>query len=160
MRFALYQPDIPQNTGGMIRLAVCLGLGLDIIGPCGFVYNEAKMRRVGLDYTERSRAKLHTSWTTFLHKHVSQKRRLILLTTQATTHYCEVRFQPTDTLLLGRESCGVPDEVRSQVDTHICVPMAEGDVLLTSSRLPPWLLARPCVRMTYFLPDLENMETV
>lgn len=126
MRFALYQPDIPQNTGGMIRLAVCLGLGLDIIGPCGFIYNEAKMRRVGLDYAERSRAQLYTSWTTFLHEHIPQNRRLILLTTQATTRYCDVRFQPEDTLLLGRESCGVPEEVRSQVDIHVCIPMADG----------------------------------
>ena len=126
MRFALYQPDIPQNTGGMIRLAVCLGLGLDIIGPCGFIYNETKMRRVGLDYTERSRAQFHTSWTTFLHEHISHKRRLILLTTRAATPYCAVRFQPTDTLLLGQESCGVPDEVRDQTDVNVCIPMGEG----------------------------------
>ncbi|NKD78026.1 tRNA (cytidine(34)-2'-O)-methyltransferase [Haematospirillum sp. H1815] len=126
MRIALYQPDIPQNAGAMIRLTACLGLELDIIGPCGFVHDDSRMRRAGLDYSQRTHTLWHTSWSAFLDEHICRKNRLVLLTTRATTPHTDVTFHPDDTLLLGRESCGVPAEVHNRADLQICVPMKPG----------------------------------
>ncbi len=126
MRIALYQPDIPQNAGALIRLAACLDIALDIIGPCGFVRDDSRMRRSGLDYSERTHALWHTSWDTFLDEHARRNSRLILLTTKGAVAHTQILFQPEDTLLLGRESCGVPDDVHARADIRTCVPMKSG----------------------------------
>ena len=123
IRIALYQPDIPQNVGAMIRLCACLGVGLDIIEPCGFPWSEKKIRESALDYLTLIKAARHTSWQSF---HGEKQGRLILMTTKASQSCYDFTFQAGDILLAGRESAGVPDEIHRQADARICVPMAPG----------------------------------
>jgi len=127
MRLALFEPDIPQNTGTMIRMAACLGLAVDIIEPCGFVWGGAPFRRAGMDYLARADVTRHDSWENFLETRRNAGGRIILLTTKAADPYMEFAFDPADTLLLGRESAGVPDEVHAAADARITVPMAAGE---------------------------------
>src|SRR4249919_595612 len=101
MRLALFEPDIAQNTGTIIRLGACLGVPVDIIEPCGFLFSEAGFRRAGLDYVERADIKRHASWDAF---RAAGPCRLVLLTTKASLAYTDFAFAPEDTLLLGRES--------------------------------------------------------
>jgi tRNA (cytidine/uridine-2'-O-)-methyltransferase len=122
MRLALYQPDIPQNTGAVLRLAACLGVGVDIIEPCGFVLDDKRLKRVGMDYLDAVDLARHASWSRYLDAH--EVGRLVLLTTAAKTPYQDFRFSADDVLLCGRESAGVPPEVHERVDARIKVPMA------------------------------------
>jgi tRNA (cytidine/uridine-2'-O-)-methyltransferase len=124
-RLALYQPDIPQNTGAAIRLCAALGIALDIIEPCGFPLNDQALRRVAMDYATQVDLMRHASWDAFLAWKAAQSPapRLILLTTKATQSYTDFSFVPTDILLLGRESAGVPDEVHTAVDARVTIPV-------------------------------------
>lgn len=121
MRIALYQPDIPQNTGAAIRVCACLGLGLDIIEPCGFLWNEKKMTRSAMDYKDQVDIRRHLNWQEF--KETYKDNRIILMTTKGSIPYTEFEFQEGDILMAGRESCGVPDEVHKQVDGRVIIPM-------------------------------------
>lgn len=123
MRVALFQPDIPQNTGAVLRLSACLGVGVDIIEPSGFVWSDRRMKRAGMDYVEHVDLVRHTSWDRF---RAQFSGRLVLLTTQGATSYLDHRFEQNDTLLLGRESAGVPAEVHDTADARLRVPMAAG----------------------------------
>ena len=126
IRIALYQPDIPQNTGALLRLGACLGTPVDIIGPCGFVLTDRGLRRAGMDYLDMAVMQRHDSWVTFLDHLAARQGRLILLTTRATQAYSEFRFAPGDTLLLGRESAGAPDDVHARADARLRIPMLKG----------------------------------
>lgn len=128
VRLALYQPDIPQNAGSILRLAACLGVGVDIIEPCGFVLSEPRLRRAGMDYIGLAEMARHTSWERFLADRAAPAAasRLVLLTTAADTALPDFRFQATDTLLLGRETAGVPPEVHARADARVRVPMRRG----------------------------------
>jgi tRNA (cytidine/uridine-2'-O-)-methyltransferase len=124
MNLALYQPDIPQNVGAIIRLAACLDVTAHLVEPFGFLWEDARLRRAGMDYRDLARVVRHPSWAAF-----QQDRppgRLVLLTTKASQSPVEFAFRPGDTLLLGRESAGVPDEVHQAVDARLRIPMAEG----------------------------------
>lgn len=121
LRLALFQPDMPPNTGAMMRLCACLGVGLDIIGPTGFVLDDKKLKRVAMDYPAHLEYAVHVSWEKFLE--MKGQKRLILLTTQATTPYFNFSFSPLDILVLGRESAGVPLDVHNVVDARLKVPM-------------------------------------
>lgn len=123
MRLALYQPDIPQNTGTMLRLAACMGLAVDIIEPCGFVLDDKRLRRAGMDYLAGVDLTRHSSWERFLEQ---PPERIVLLTTQADRPYTGFDFAPGDCLLLGRESAGVPPEVHARADARVVVPMRPG----------------------------------
>lgn len=123
MRVALFQPDIPQNAGAILRLAACLGVGVDVIEPSGFVWSDRRMKRAGMDYIEQVDLVRHNSWEAF---RTQFSGRLVLLTTQGTTSYVDHRFERNDTLLLGRESAGVPADVHDTADARIRVPMAAG----------------------------------
>ena len=125
MRMALYQPDIPGNTGAIMRTAACLGLGVDIIGPGGFAVSEKQMRRAGMDYLDRLDWTEHASWEAFLAARNGAKR-LVLLRTKADTRYAEFTFLADDILLVGRESAGVPAEVLDAAEASVRVPMAPG----------------------------------
>lgn len=120
MRLALYEPDIPQNAATLIRLAACLGIAIDIIEPCGFVMTDAKFRRAGMDYLEKAALTRHESWARFQDARVG---RLVLLTTQAAVPYTDFAFAPSDIVLAGRESAGVPQNVHDAADARIIVPM-------------------------------------
>src|SRR5256885_9496315 len=100
MRLALYQPDIPQNTAAIIRLGACLGVPIDIVEPCGFLFSDAGFRRVGMDYVELADVTRHASWGAFF---AARSGRVVLLTTKATQSYTRFSFADSDTLLLGRE---------------------------------------------------------
>lgn len=124
LRLALYQPDIPQNAGTLLRLAACLGVAVDIIEPCGFVFGEKQMRRAGMDYLERVEIRRHSSWDAY--QGSRGDRRLILLTTRGDRPYWDFRFAAGDTLLVGRESAGAPDEVHAAAAARLHIPMAPG----------------------------------
>lgn len=123
MRIALFQPDIPQNTGVILRLAAGLGVAVDIIEPCGFVWSDRRMRRAGMDYLDHVDITRHDSWNRYRDQVAG---RVILLTTQGQTPYTDFAFEPTDTLLLGRESAGVPQSVHDFADARLRIPMAAG----------------------------------
>ncbi|SMF46496.1 tRNA (cytidine/uridine-2'-O-)-methyltransferase [Tistlia consotensis] len=120
MRLALFQPDIPQNTGAILRLAGCLGVGVDIIEPCGFFLDDRRLRRAGLDYLAIASFERHRDWAAF---RAARPQRLVLLTTQATRSHLEVDYRPDDLLLLGRESAGVPEAVHEAADARIRIPL-------------------------------------
>src|SRR6201998_1639268 len=106
MRLALYQPDIPQNAGSLMRLCACLGVALDVIEPCGFLLSDRNLRRAGMDYLDRLDLTRHPSWEDWQAR--PAPGRMVLLTTRAAQPYAGFRFLPGDTLMLGRESAGVP----------------------------------------------------
>ena len=120
-RIALYQPAIPQNVGASIRLCACLGLGLDIIEPCGFPLNDKKIKQAGMDYVGMVNYERHSSWQSF--RDNNKEARIILMTTKASIPYTDFAFQPGDILMAGRESSGVPDEVHESVDGRVVIPM-------------------------------------
>src|ERR1700704_1916626 len=123
MRIALFEPDIPQNAAAIIRLGACLGVAVDMIEPCGFLFSEAGFRRAGLDYVERADIQRHESWEAFYAK---RKGRLVLLTTKASVSYTAFGFELDDTLLFGRESAGVPDHLHGAADARIRIPLRAG----------------------------------
>lgn len=115
---------MPQNTGAMLRLCACLGLGFDLIMPCGFVLDDARLRRVAMDYADKVDYTRHQSWETFTAQRGA--RRLILLSTTAAQRYTEFMYQTDDILLVGRETAGVPDTVHHAATARVCVPLVVG----------------------------------
>ncbi|ABD05909.1 tRNA/rRNA methyltransferase (SpoU) [Rhodopseudomonas palustris HaA2] len=126
MRIALYQPDIPQNTGTLLRFCACLNVEAHIIEPAGFPTSDRHFRRAGMDYLDQITIVRHDSWSKFEQWRKDADCRVILLTTKGVTPYLEQRYQSTDVLLLGRESAGVPDEVAAAADARIVIPMQPG----------------------------------
>ncbi|HXJ00676.1 MAG TPA: tRNA (cytidine(34)-2'-O)-methyltransferase [Micropepsaceae bacterium] len=120
MRLCLFEPDIPQNAASIIRLGACLGVPVDIVEPCGFLFSEAGFRRAGLDYVERAEIVRHRSWETF---RAAAAGRLVLLTTKASLPYTGFAFRGDDILVLGRESAGVPDHVHEAADIQLRIPL-------------------------------------
>lgn len=119
---ALYQPDIPQNVGAAMRLCACLGVGLEIIEPCGFIWDDRKIRQSAMDYYDACKLARHTSWQAFFDANKG-KRRIVLLTTKAAQPYTGFAFAPDDVILTGRESAGVPDDVHAAADARLTIPM-------------------------------------
>lgn len=128
MRLALYEPDIPQNTGTILRAAAALDVAVDIIEPCGFVFDDRHFRRAGMDYLDHVDLTRHRSWSAYLagRTALAPPGRLVLLTTKADTAYTDFIFETGDTLLLGRESSGVPVDVHAAADVRLVVPMKPG----------------------------------
>jgi len=124
MRLALYQPDIAQNAASLIRLGACLGVGVDIIEPCGFLFTDAGFRRAGMDYLEMAQVSRHSSWEAYLAARGAG--RIVLLTTKTRDPYTNFAFDLDDTLLLGRESAGVPDEAHNRADARLRIPLRSG----------------------------------
>jgi tRNA (cytidine/uridine-2'-O-)-methyltransferase len=126
MHLALYQPDIPVNTGAVMRLAACLDLPLAIVEPCGFILDDRRLRRAALDYLAALRLVRLPSWAAFEAWRRDRGWRLVLLTTRAATDYHAPAYRPDDVLLGGREAAGVPDEVHAAADLRVRIPMAPG----------------------------------
>jgi tRNA (cytidine/uridine-2'-O-)-methyltransferase len=120
---ALFQPDIPQNAGTMLRLCACLGLDAAIVEPAGFPVSDRDFRRAGMDYLDLARIARHSSWRAFEDWRATTNRRLVLLTTHAATAYADFAFRRGDIVMVGRESAGVPDEVRAAADATLRIPM-------------------------------------
>ncbi|CAA7625034.1 tRNA (cytidine(34)-2'-O)-methyltransferase [Magnetospirillum sp. LM-5] len=123
LRLALYQPDIPQNAGTLLRLAACMGFPLDVIEPCGFLWDDKRMRRAGMDYVAHAEVCRHASWAGFQRARAGENHRLILLTTRGDQRLDGFSFRPGDVIMVGRESAGVPDEVAAQADISLVIPM-------------------------------------
>jgi tRNA (cytidine/uridine-2'-O-)-methyltransferase len=126
MRIALYQPDIPQNTGTILRLCACLGIAGDIIEPAGFPVSDRHFRRAGMDYLDQVEIVRHASWSAFCDWRQARGQRLVLFTTKAAQPYLDFSFAADDILLFGRESAGVPDDVAARADARLLIPVAPG----------------------------------
>jgi len=126
MHIALYQPDIPQNTGTILRLCACLGVDAHIIEPAGFAATERAFRRAGLDYLKAVTMVRHRSWRQFEAWRHGERRRLVLFTTAAPLSYLDYRYRADDVLLFGRESAGVPQAVHAAADARLTIPMRPG----------------------------------
>ena len=121
MRIALYQPEIAGNVGAVLRLAACLGVGVDIIEPTGFVFSDARMKRAGMDYIDQAQMVRHADWETY---RLGAGGRLILLTTKGDVSLCEMAFAADDILMFGRESAGVPHDVAKACAARVRIPIA------------------------------------
>ena len=150
MRIALFQPDIPQNTGNIFRLAACLQIPVDIIEPAGFLFNEAKLKRSMMDYIQKLKYKRHTDWDTFLIWVKERNCRLILLTTKSNKPYYEYEFQLNDILLFGQESAGVPDNIHKIVDERLIIPMINGLRSLNISSAVSMVAGEACRQLGLF----------
>jgi len=126
LTLALYQPDIPQNCGTMLRLCACLGLDAAIIEPAGFPVTDRAFRRAGMDYLDHVAIARHVNFAAFETWRLGASRRLVLLSTKADLAYCDFTFRKGDILLVGRESSGVPEEVHSAADARLVIPMQAG----------------------------------
>jgi tRNA (cytidine/uridine-2'-O-)-methyltransferase len=126
MRIALFEPDIPQNTGTMLRLAACLGLEAHLIEPAGFPVTDRAFRRAGMDYLDQVELTRHPSWPEFERWRKAHGLRLVLFTTRAAASYLDHRYEPRDILLFGRESAGVPDDVHEAAEMRLRIPMRTG----------------------------------
>jgi len=124
MRLALYQPDIPQNTGTLMRLCAAMNMPLDIIEPCGFALDEKKLRRAAMDYIDYLDMVRHKNWDAFTE--AAGGARIVLLSTKASVPYTDFEFKATDILLAGRESAGVPEDIHAACDARVLVPMGAG----------------------------------
>lgn len=154
MRLALFQPDIPQNTGTLMRLGACLDVALDIIEPTGFIFNEKAMKRAGMDYLDKVSYRRHDSWNAFLQyrsEHQDEYGRIVLLTTHASKPYTEFEFEKNDIILMGRESAGVPQEVHDIVDARLLIPM-NANARSINVAISAVMVVGECLRQTNSFP--------
>ena len=149
MRLTLYQPDIPQNAGAILRLAACLGAGVDLIEPCGFVDDDRRLRRAGMDYIDHVALRRYESWEKY--RQLKPPGRLILLSSKAEIPYVDFVFQGDDSLLLGQESAGVPGSVREVCDAAVTIPLHPGLRSLNVALAAAIVLAE-ALRQTQGLP--------
>ena len=126
MRIALYEPDIPQNTGTILRLCACLGLAADIIEPAGFPTSDRAFRRAGMDYLDAVAIARHASWGDFEAWRRRRHHRLLLFTTAASRCYLDYHYRADDVLMFGRESAGVPEHVHAAADARLVIPLRPG----------------------------------
>jgi tRNA (cytidine/uridine-2'-O-)-methyltransferase len=126
MQIALFQPDIPQNTGTILRLCACLNVTAHIIEPAGFPVSDRHFRRAGMDYLDQATIRRHDSWPKFAQWRNEAGYRLILFTTKGTSPYLDYRYNADDILLFGRESAGVPDVVAAAADARLVIPIKSG----------------------------------
>ena len=124
-KIALYEPDIPQNTAAIIRTCSCLGTILEIIEPCGFIFNDKRFKRVVMDYLDVQMIKFYKNYEEFFKFKKKNKERIILMTTKATNSYTSFNFKINDTILFGRESAGVPDHVHNSIKYRLKIPMMD-----------------------------------
>ncbi len=125
-KIALYEPDIPQNTAAIIRTCSCLGAMIEIIEPCGFIFNDKRFRRVVLDYLDEKMIKFYSNKEVFFKFKKKENERIILMTTKASVSYSSFNFKMNDTILFGRESAGVPEKIHKLVDNRIKIPLRSG----------------------------------
>ncbi|MFC3164618.1 tRNA (cytidine(34)-2'-O)-methyltransferase [Ciceribacter thiooxidans] len=149
LRIALYQPDIPGNTGTILRLAACLGLGVDIIEPAGFDISDRNLKRAGMDYLNSVSLARHVNWERFEAWRATTGRRLVLASTRAATPYTDFAFRSDDILLLGRESAGVPELVHDAAEARVIIPMVPGQRSINVA-MSAAMIAGEALRQTRF----------
>ncbi|MEE1658020.1 tRNA (cytidine(34)-2'-O)-methyltransferase [Microvirga sp. CF3062] len=151
-RLAIYQPDIPQNTGTMLRLAACLGVPVEIIEPAAFDVSDRNLRRSGMDYLNHVTITRHISWRAFEAWRQETKGRLVLATTKGAIPYADFAYRSDDIVLVGRESAGVPDEVHAVADARTLIPMQSGMRSLNVAVTAAMILGE-ALRQTRSFPD-------
>jgi tRNA (cytidine/uridine-2'-O-)-methyltransferase len=156
-RIALYQPDIPHNTGAILRFAACVGVGVDVIEPAGFDLSDRGLKRAGMDYVERAALRRHASFETFEAWRSAEGGRLVLLSTKADHSYLDFNFQPEDVLLFGRESAGVPDSVHDRAQARLIVPMRPG-LRSINLAMTVAMVTGEALRQAGGLPDADAVE--
>ena len=125
-KIALYEPDIPQNAAAIIRTCSCLGAMIEIIEPCGFIFNDKRFKRVAMDYLDEKMIKFYPNDKEFFKFKKKENERIILMTTKASVSYSSFNFKINDTILFGRESSGVPEKIHKLVDNRIKIPLRSG----------------------------------
>jgi tRNA (cytidine/uridine-2'-O-)-methyltransferase len=147
INLVLYQPDIPQNLGAVLRLGACMGATIHIIEPCGFPLDDQKLRRAGMDYIDKVTYHRHRSWETFLVYRSQHPGRLLLLETDGTQRYSDIAYAAADYIMLGRESAGTPAELYPVMDATITIPMVAGMRSLNVAMSAGMLVAEACRQM-------------
>ena len=150
MRIALFQPDIPQNTGNIIRLGACLGIEIDIIEPTGFLFDDKRFKRSSMDYVQYAKYKKHLDWEEFHDWSLKKKYRLILVTTKTKNNFINYKFQSNDILLFGKETAGVPDYVHDNVNEKITIPMVKGPRSINLSSSVAIIVSEACRQLNLF----------
>ena len=150
MRIALYEPDIPQNTGNIFRLGACLGINIDIIEPTGYVFDDKRFKRSSMDYIGHIKYKRHLDWETFSNWSKKNNFRLILLTTKSDKIYYNYNFNNNDILIFGRESAGVPRKVHNAVDEKLTIPMVKGLRSINVSSAVALVVGEACRQLNLF----------
>jgi tRNA (cytidine/uridine-2'-O-)-methyltransferase len=151
MRIALYEPDIPQNTGTILRLCACLGIEAHIIEPAGFPITDRAFRRAGMDYLDQVALVRHESFEAFQRWRTRERLSLVLLSTQAKDSYLDHLYRTDQVLLFGRESAGVPDAVHKAADARLRIPMQPGMRSLNVA-MAAAIVASEALRQTNSLP--------
>jgi len=146
-KIALYEPDIPQNTAAIIRICSCLGANLEIIEPCGFLFNDKRFKRVVMDYMDKKTIKFYKSYHDFFN--YKKKQRVILMTTKAKKSYTDFSFKVDDTILFGRESAGVPSKIHNMIKNKLKIPMRKSKRSLNIASSVAIVLAES-LRQIYF----------
>ena len=150
MRIALYEPDIPQNTGNILRLGACLDISIDIIEPTGFIFDDKRFKRSLMDYIDHIDYKRHLDWEAFSNWSKKNNYRLILLTTKSDKIYYNYNFNNNDILIFGRESAGVPKKVHHNVDEQITIPMVKGLRSINVSSAVALVAGEACRQLNLF----------
>ena len=150
MRIALFQPDIPQNTGNIFRLGACLGIEIDIIEPTGYIFDDKRFKRSSMDYIKYINYQRHLDWDTFFAWAKKNNYRIILLTTKSTKKYTEYSYKKNDILLFGRESAGVPEFVHEKVDEKLTIPMINGVRSINVSSSVAMIVGEACRQLELF----------
>ena len=151
----LYQPDIPQNTGTMLRLCACLGVDVHVIEPTGFDLSDRALRRAGMDYLGQVSLIRHLSWEKFVAWHAESGRRLVLATTKGALPYTDFGFASGDLILMGRESAGVPERVHEAAQARVTIPMVAGMRSLNVATAAAMMLGE-ALRQTSRFPGATN----
>ena len=144
-KIALFEPDIPQNTAAIIRTCACLGAKLEIIEPCGFLLNDKRFKRVVMDYMNEKDIKFHKSSEDFFKS--KENQRIILMTTKASISYSKFKFDKNDTILFGRESAGVPEDIHKLIKNRLKIPMKNDKRSLNIASSVAIILAE-CLKQT------------
>ncbi len=150
MRIALFEPDIPQNTGNIMRLGACLGVDIDIIEPTGYIFDDKRFKRSSMDYINHVNYKRHLDWDTFYSWIRKKNYRLILLTTKSSKKYTDFIFNSNDVLLFGRESAGVPKIVHDNADEQLTIPMKKEVRSINVSSAVSIVVGEVCRQLKYF----------
>ena len=154
LRLALHQPDRPHNFGAALRLCACLGVRLDVVEPCGFPFDDRRIRQGALDYGGHARWVRHMDFAAFEMQRLAERRRLVLLTTAGEHFYHHAVYEPGDILMLGSESAGVPEVVHRRADLRVRIPMREGLRSLNVGTAAAIVLAE-ALRQTGGLPEAQ-----
>ena len=159
MRLVLFEPDIPQNAGAILRLGACFGVPVDLVEPCGFLLDDRRLRRAGMDYIDQVELVRHSSWQAYRSawRAEAPDERLVLLTTRGSRAYTDFAFAAGDRLVLGRESAGVPEALHAEADARLRIPLRSGLRSLNVAQAAAMVLGE-ALRQRAAFPPLESRQ--